>query len=147
MNQARSRLNRNLTSHQESKRASRKDRKFPSSIKKYINLIPTLTTAMFAYFLLWLMMNSIHPTKIQSWLFPNSYLPFHILFGLANFFLFSFLFQRKIWGFFFSIIIGWLLFLKLQQINIDFWGLTSAISLSIVASFWWIIIKFISKKN
>lgn len=147
MSQARSRLKRNTTSQQETKRVVKKSKKTPATLKQYLDLIPTLTVAMFSYFLLWLLMNYIHPTKIQNWIFPNSYLPFHILFGLANFFLFSFLFQRKIWGFFISIFIGWLLFLKLQQIELDFWSIIVAFTLATGASFWWMILKFFSKKN
>jgi hypothetical protein len=116
-------------------------------INNYLELIPTLTMAMICYFLLWMMMRFIHPQLIQNWIFPNSFLPFHLIFGLGNFFLFSFLSRRKFWGFFFSVFFGWLVFLKLQKIDIDIWGVGSAIALTIGASFWWSLISFFSKKN
>jgi len=124
-----------------------KKRIVSGAINNYLELIPTLTMAMFCYFLLWLMIKFVHPQLVQNWIFPNSFLPFHLIFGLGNFFLFSFISRRKFWGFFFSVLFGWLIFLKLQRIEIDIWGIGSAVALSIGASFWWSLISFFSKKN
>ena len=96
---------------------------------------------------LWGVMQYVYPETFQNWIFPNSYLPFHLLFGISNFFLFSFLTHRKFWGFFLTVFIGWIVFLKLQNITLDTWGLGSAFVLSIGASFWWSILNWFEKKE
>jgi hypothetical protein len=152
MQLARSRLNRNqpdqVTHHlQVNKPANLKNKKLGNLVKDYLKLIPTLTIAMISYFLLWLLINYVYPEKIQNWLFPNSYLPFQLLLGLGNFFLFSFIGKRKLWGFLSSVLLGWLVLLKLQKITIDFWAVLSAVSLALVASFWWLIIQHFNRKK
>jgi len=148
MELARSRLKRNL--EQTPPRIKPSARKFQlktSFVKDYLKLIPTLTMAMLGYFLLWLLLNFIYPNQIRNWFFPNSYLPFHLILGFSNFFLFSFISQRKLWGFFFSVLIGWLMFLQLQQINFDFLSLVSALGLAIFASFWWQVLQRFNQKK
>ncbi len=152
MQLARSRLNRNQPDQvthpiQVNKHNNIKQKKLSNLLKAYLKLIPTLTIAMISYFLLWLLINYIYPEKIQNWLFPNSYLPFQLLLGLGNFFLFSFIGKRKLWGFFASVLIGWLVLLKLQKITIDFWAITSALTLATIASFWWLIIQHFNQKK
>ncbi|MFZ5437943.1 MAG: hypothetical protein ACOZAK_02730 [Patescibacteria group bacterium] len=126
---------------------NKQQKKTLQPLQNYLQLIPTLTMAMLCYFGLWLLIKFIHPTVIQNWIFPNSYLPFHFLLGLGNFFLFSFLGRRKIWGFFSSVLLGWLAFLQLQQIELDFWAIGSSLVLAITASFWWLVIKIFNKGN
>lgn len=150
MKQARSRLKKDFSSQQpikNSRQAIKPKVSRNETIQNYLQLIPTLTMAMLCYFGLWLLIKFIYPSSIQNWIFPNSYLPFHLLFGLGNFFLFSFISRRKIWGFMVSVLIGWLVFLKLQQIEIDFWAISSSFILAITASFWWMILQFFNKNK
>lgn len=103
--------------------------------------IPTLLTSLFFYGALATMMHFVHPTQIQNWLFPKSYLSFHFLLALGNFFFFTFLFQRKFLGWVTTICIGWLLFLSLQNINLDFWAVGSALVLSLFSGLWYSLIQ------
>ncbi|NCN45498.1 MAG: hypothetical protein COU63_02765 [Candidatus Pacebacteria bacterium CG10_big_fil_rev_8_21_14_0_10_36_11] len=116
-------------------------------LKESFNLIPTLFIAIGFYLGLWFLMQNVQPTLIQNWIFPNSYLPFHLILGIGNFFFFSFLTHRKFWGFFWSVLIGWLIFIKLQQINLDFWGIGSGLILAIGSSFWWSLVNHFKKTN
>lgn len=103
--------------------------------------IPTLLTSLFFYGALATMMHFVHPTQIQNWLFPKSYLIFHLLLALGNFFFFTFLFQRKFLGWGAMIFVGWLFFLHLQNIALDFMALGSAVILSLFSGIWYSFIQ------
>lgn len=87
-------------------------------LPKYDQHIPTLVLALLSYAAVGYLVFNIHPGSIQNWLFPNSYLPFHLLWFTANFFLFSFLLLNSRRGYlvaFFLAIVG---FLTLQSFKL-----------------------------
>lgn len=92
---------------------------------------PLLIMALFCYAGTVLLVTRVHPETIQHWVFPDSFLPFHILLFLSNFFFFTFLTVSKRWGVFLAISLQWLCILKLQNFLLDGWAFLSALALGI----------------
>lgn len=148
MQQARSRLSKTTKIDRSPDKLREKKKTISSKwIKDSIQLLPTLVIAILGYMTLWGVMQYVYPETFQNWIFPNSYLPFHFLLGISNFFLFSFLTHRKFWGFFLTVFVGWIIFLKLQNITLDIWGIGSAVILAIGASFWWSLLNLFGNKR
>jgi len=95
--------------------------------------IPLLILATLFYIAVYWLLTNIHPIKISNLILPNSYLPFHVLLWLANFFLFTFLTLSKRWGLLIALVIQWLLFLKLQNFNLDWWTWGSALIVGMIS--------------
>lgn len=99
---------------------SRLKPKKPSFLEKYFQHIFCLLIALFAYFLIYLLLNKIYPTQIQNFLFKNSYLPLILLIFIANFFLFTFFSLNKRFGFIVAFLISLLFYFKISNIFFDF---------------------------
>jgi hypothetical protein len=84
------------------------------AFNSHLRYLPTLLLSLPFYGVLYYLFHQISPTQIQHILFPNSYMPLHVVFFLANGFLFSFLFINTRRGFLLSAVTTILLFLKLQ---------------------------------
>lgn len=97
-----------------------------SSIAVRFTYWPLLVLAAMFYAGTALLLTRLHPEAVRHWLFPDSFLPFHILLFLGNFFFFTFLTVRKRWGLFLALSFQWLLILKLQGFLLDGWALLSA---------------------
>jgi hypothetical protein len=98
-----------------------------SAVTLRLKYWPLLAVALIGYVATVWLVTSIRPAFIQHWLFPDSFLPFHILFFFANFFFFTFLTVRKRWGLFIALTMQWLLLLKLQNFAMDGWAVGSAL--------------------
>lgn len=110
------------------------------SLTTYLRFLPLLLFAAIFYAALAWLITHVHPTQIKSWLLPNSFIPFHVLLLLGNFFLFTFLTLSKRWGIFVALAIEWLVFLKLQNFTLDVWAWSSAIAIGTGgywARTWW----------
>lgn len=130
MQKARSRLKKPTTppSHQPIVRRS-----LPSvslaPLKKRAQFLPLLISAGVMYGGLAQLLTKVRPELIENWPLPKTYLPFHLLLGLGNFFFFTFLTLKKRWGIFAALGIQWLFFLKLQNISLDLWAWGSALAI------------------
>ncbi|MBU0576409.1 hypothetical protein KJ707_02850 [Patescibacteria group bacterium] len=85
--------------------------------KKYFKHLPLLFLSLPFYFGAYYILTAIHPTQIQHFLIPNTYLPLQLVFFCANFFFFSFLMLKTRRGLELSLLLGFALFLKLQGIT------------------------------
>jgi hypothetical protein len=105
---------------QQNQARSRLKVKKPPFFKKYLSYSYCLFIALFAYFLLYLLISKIYPSQIQNFLFKNSYLPFFALLFIANFLLFTFLFLNKKIGLTISFFMHLLIYFRLNQLRFDF---------------------------
>lgn len=104
-------------------------------LKRYFKHLPLLILAAPFYVGLILLVTRVHPEYVSDWLLPQSYLPLHLILFAGNFFLFTFLTLSKRWGIFIALSFEWLVFLKLQNVIIDFWAVGSALLIG-VGGFW-----------
>lgn len=86
--------------------------------ERYSPYLPTLFVGVALYIVVGYILLNVHPTSWQNILFPNSYLPFHLVLFLANFFVFSFLLLSSRRGYLAACVLGILVFLKLQQVQL-----------------------------
>jgi hypothetical protein len=98
-------------------------------LRGYFRHLPLLILAAPFYAGLYWLLTNVRPDQVKNWLLPNSYLPFHVLFFLGNFFFFTFLTLSKRWGIFIALALEWLIFLKFQDVTWDIWALGSALLL------------------
>jgi hypothetical protein len=98
---------------------SRLKPKKESLLKKYLHYIFCLLIALFAYFLLYLLLSKVYPSQIQNFLFKNSYLPFLLLVFIANFFIFTFLSLNKRFGLIIAFLINFIIYFRISDINFD----------------------------
>ncbi len=126
---ARSRLKQQTSS----RRSSRQSIQLWQPIRERLQFLPLLVLAGGFYAgLLWLI-NTFHPEEVRNFLLPNSFLPFHVLLFIANFFLLTFLTLSRRWGLLLTTVIAWLLFLKLQNFTLDIWAWGSAVLMGVTA--------------
>lgn len=85
--------------------------------KKYLRHLPLLFLSLPFYIGAYYIFISIHPSQIQHFLIPNTYLPLQLVFFSGNFFLFSYLFLKTRRGLELSLLLSLTLFLKLQMIS------------------------------
>lgn len=95
-------------------------------VKSRARFLPLFGVALVAYGGIFWLITRISPEQVRDWLFPGSFIPFHILLASGNFFFFTFVTLRKRWGVFAALGIQWLLFLKLQGFTLDLWAWGSA---------------------
>lgn len=112
---------------------------------QYLEHLPTLLLAFMSGFGLWKLISTVRPQEIKHFILPNTYLPFLILFFLTIFFITSYFLLNTRRGFFISLFLTIISFLKLQQVILEIW-LIASLALS------FIIIEFIAsfrlkKKN
>jgi len=112
----------------------------------YWRYIVCLLIAALAYYGLFLLINKVYPSQIQHFLWTNSYLPFFALFFLGNFFLLTFLFLDKKIGFYLSLWLNLLLYLKISQIKFDFYGIIFLVLLAAILLLPDIIKKYVKHK-
>ncbi len=86
-------------------------------LKKYLRHLPLLLLSMPFYGGAYYIFSHIHPAKIKHFLIPNTYLPLQLILFGGNFFLFSYLLLNTKRGLRMSILIGLILFLKLELIT------------------------------
>lgn len=96
---------------------------------KYVRFTPLLLMAALSYSGVAWLVTHIPPERVQNWLLPDSYLPFHIPLFLGNFFLCTFVTLSKRWGILIALTVAWLFFLKLQGFTLDLWAWGSALLL------------------
>lgn len=106
-----------LSSHQEHKLKLHLPKGF-DPLMKYWHHLPTLIIGLVFLLPLLGIINWIQPSTVQNWLFPNSYLPFTVLFFLSSFFLSSFVLLHTRRGFFIALVTSALLLLKLQNFQL-----------------------------
>lgn len=87
--------------------------------RKYFNHLPALIFAIPFYWITYYILTSIFPAQIKNFLLINTYLPLQIPLFIANFFFFSFLTLKTRRGFLISLFISFILFLKLQNVVLD----------------------------
>ena len=85
--------------------------------KKYLKHLPLLFLSLPFYAGAYYIFNYVHPSQIRHFLIPNTYLPLQLVFFLGNFFLFSYLFLKARRGLELGLLLGFILFLKLQTIT------------------------------
>lgn len=83
--------------------------------KKYIPYIPTLLLSLPFYFGVFYLVTRVYPSEIKDSFLPNSYIIFHIILWFANYLLFSFLFLNARRGFLAAILVGILVFARIQS--------------------------------
>jgi hypothetical protein len=88
-------------------------------LSHYAKHTPTLVIGIIGYVVVGYLLVTIQPTTVQHILFANSYLPFHIVWFIANFFLFSFLLLNSRRGYIVAVGLGILGFLKLQRFELS----------------------------
>jgi hypothetical protein len=119
-----------------------KSRKKQNLLLRYFKHLPTFALALFFYFLLFLIFNNFDPPLFKDIILENSYLPILILFFVANFFLFSFIFLNSVKGFIYSFYFLLIIFLKMQSVVFDFLLISSFVSFLVIFE---VILKFLSK--
>jgi hypothetical protein len=87
--------------------------------KKYALHLPTFGISVLSWLLLWQLIVTVPPQHVQHFLFPNSYLPFTGLFFAASFFCLSFFLLNSRRGFVLASCLTWLVFLRLNQVELD----------------------------
>lgn len=85
-------------------------------LKEYLHHLPILLIGLGLVGIILFVLNTIEPELLQNVWIQNSYAPFLILVGAANFCIFSYLFLNTRRGFLASLYVTVLLFLKLQQV-------------------------------
>jgi len=95
---------------------SRLKPKKDSLLKRYLHYVFCLLIALFAYFLIYLLLTKVYPNQIQNFIFKNSYLPLFLLISIANFFFFTFLLLNKKHGFIIAFIINLILYFRISHI-------------------------------
>lgn len=83
--------------------------------KKYVPYLPTLLLSLPFYFGVFYMVTKVYPAEVKDTLVPNSYLLFHLVFWIANYFLFSFVWLNSRRGFLSALLVGVLLFARMQS--------------------------------
>ncbi len=114
-----------IKTSQQPKARSHKTRSSSKLSKKYLRHLPLLFLSLPFYAGAYYIFIYIHPTQIQHFLIPNTYLPLQLVFFLGNFFLFSYLLLKTRRGLEISLWLNLVLFLKLQVItnySILVWG-------------------------
>jgi len=86
---------------------------------KYLQHLPTLILGIFFYIILFFIFNNFDPDLLKNIILPNSYLAVLLIFFIANFFLFSFIFLNSIRGFIYSLFILLIIFFKIQNVVFD----------------------------
>jgi hypothetical protein len=120
---------------QQQRQLKENTRELREAVASRLRFLPLLILAGLFYAGLFLLLTKVRPSQVKSWLLPNSYLPFHALLLPANFFFFTFLTLSKRWGVLISLMIQWLLFLKLQNFVLDLWAFGSAVFIG-VSGYW-----------
>lgn len=111
--------------------------------KNYIKHFPTLIISLPFFWAVVYIYTNVYPLRIKNILFASSYLPFLLCFFLANFFFFAFLSLNTKKGLLISLLLSFILFLKLQLFQITF-VMKIILSLSILIV---LLIKFPSKNK
>ncbi|MFH2118602.1 MAG: hypothetical protein ABII10_02620 [Candidatus Paceibacterota bacterium] len=130
---ARSRLKRLPGTHarqaliQQKTRLKENSKELRKTVTDRLRFLPLLVFALGFYAGTYWLLTNIRPNQINNLVLPNSYLPFHALLLSANFLFFTFITLSKRWGILIALIIQWLLFLKLQNFNLDMWAWGSAL--------------------
>jgi hypothetical protein len=81
-----------------------------------------LSALIISVLLTWFLSTLLHnyyPNQLRDWLIPGSYLPFLILLGLVQLYLYSYLFMSTPRASVISLGVCWLVWLKLHQFQID----------------------------
>lgn len=116
-------------------RLEQKKRKPKFKIKKhlvhYLKHIPTLLISIPFFLVCYFILNKVEPNRIDNFLLIKTYLPLQIPLFTANFFFFSFITLKTRRGFSIASIISIFLFLKLQNVIIN-WLVVVTILISFV---------------
>ena len=132
MQKAKSRLNSSKTTFRPPNFLPKTSISFLNPLIQYFHHLPTLVIGLVFLAPLLAIVNWVQPSTIQNLIFPNSYLPAVVLFFLASFFLSSFFLLHTRRGFFFALVSTLLLFLKLQNFNLNPLTIASPIAIFII---------------
>lgn len=102
-----------------------------SGLKLYVTHLPTLFLALISSYLTYLLIINVSPNSIKHFIIPNTYLPLIILAFVSVFFLSSYIFLSTRRGLTAASIFIIFLFLRLQQVLID-WKIAAIIILPYV---------------
>jgi hypothetical protein len=94
--------------------------------RRYLSRWPALVLAIASYVALTYLLTTVPPSQISHLLFPNSYLPFHLLLLMANYGGLSFLLLNNRRGLLTALAFQTWLFLKLQSVLIS-WQVVAVI--------------------
>lgn len=83
---------------------------------KYLRFLPILLLGLICYAITGAILFFVEPAKIQSIVVTNSYFPLVFISFLAHFFFFTYFFLNARRGLFISLILTFILFLRLQQV-------------------------------
>lgn len=108
-----------LSVEKKEKHKPNKQPKIYIPLKKYLRHSPTLFLAIPFYWITYSILTTVFPNQIENFLITKSYLPLQIPLYLGNFFFFSFLTLKTRRGFLISLFIGLILFLRLQNVTLD----------------------------
>lgn len=106
-----------------------------NNFKKRLNHTPLLLIASGFYLAAFWLITTYHPEQLRNLILANSFLPFHLLVLLANFFLLTFVTLSRRWAIMIALPIQWLLILVLQNFTLDLWTGLSALAIGIVSFF------------
>ncbi len=86
----------------------------------YFYYLHLLVIAFFIYILVGLIWHYLSPASLAHWFWPDSYFIFQLLFFIANFFFFTFIFQNRRLGLWLALSIFSLLFFKFAHFAFTF---------------------------
>lgn len=102
-----------------------------SLVERYLRYLPTLVLSIPFLLVSYYILTKIPPNQIKDSILPNTYLPLLVAIFLSNLFVWSFILLKTFRGLVISTIITIFLFLKLQQVLIDY----SVVSIILGSSF------------
>ena len=103
-------------------------------LKIRLNKIPQLIIGLTSYFFSWQLISNFYPIQLQNWFLPNSYVAVIGLLAISHLYFFSFFTLKPKFSFLLSLILSWLLWLKLHQFEIDIPTLLMTIGVASVIS-------------
>ncbi|MEA2056148.1 MAG: hypothetical protein U9O78_00305 [Patescibacteria group bacterium] len=87
-----------------------------SLLQYYFNHLPCLFLAIVFNGLLYYLVTHVNPSQIKNFLLPNTYLPFLLILFFASWFSISFLMLNSRRGLVITLLLVWIVFLKLQKV-------------------------------